>query len=174
MDEANITSIDDVIDSSMNPIGLMNKFVKENDSGQVSDLVINELSNVFNKFLDELKTTELSKKDRKRDLGNLFVKHFEGSLKVGSHNLSWDVKMRVEIDAVIYYKVNYKKELMNSKLVKDDIVKLFYPKYRILGNIKSFENCLSHWSDHVDSLLSNSESYSFHVRNMKNRLGLSF
>lgn len=163
------TSIIQVLGGKDDPIGAMRRFTEQHENGNYSAFDMNTLSEVFSGFLKELDETELSGKDRKRDLGKLFVKHFEGKVKVQQENLAFDVRTKIEIDAVIYYKIYFEKG--NSASLKKKIVELIFSKYRIPSfSEKTFEGWHTKWTDHVDELLKNSESRNFHVRQMESRL----
>jgi hypothetical protein len=80
------------------------------------------------------------------------------------------VRDKVEIDAVIYYKAHYDQKKMNAKEIKSEIVDLFHSLYLILGNVKSFEDCLTKWGSHVDALLKDVQSKEFQFLHIQRRL----
>jgi hypothetical protein len=154
---------------SYDPIGTMRKFVNQHKNRNYIDFDMEALANVFSDFLNELDSTDLSGKNRKRELGKLFVKHFEGKIKEQQNNLPYDVRIRIEIDAVIYYKFYFEKG--ESANLKKKIVDLIFTKYRIPSfSIKTFENWYTQWSEHVDEIFNEPQSKDFHVRQMQSRL----
>lgn len=163
------SSIIQVFGGIKDPIGAMRKFVEQHKMGNHTDFDMKTLADVFSGFLNELDTTDLAGKNRKRDLGELFVKHFEGEIKEQQNNLAFDVKMRIEIDAVIYYKFYF--ENGKSANLKRKIVDLIFKKYGIPSfSIKTFEKWHSQWSNHVNALFEDPKIKKHHVRQMQSRL----
>ena len=163
-----VTSIIQVLGGTKDPIGAMRRFTEQHESQSYNDLDMNTLAKVFSGFLNELDSVKLSGKNRKRDLGELFVKHFEGEIKEHQNNVPFDVRMRIEIDAVIYYKFYFTKG--KSATLKREIVDLIFIKYLIPSfSIKTFENWLSRWGAHVEELFSEPKTKKLHIRQMQNR-----
>ena len=99
----------------------------------------------------------------------MLVKHFEGEIKEQEHKLPFDVQMRIQIDAVIYYKINYEKG--KSEAIKEKVIDLINKRYSVYAySIKAFERWYDKWSTHVDNLFKDPQTKKRCIRQMQENL----